>query len=290
MRIWRSLKAHGAATLRDGVYLLPSLYSSKFEEIVTDHLNEHGSAYIFESEIPDNLDLSTLFDRTEDYQAISNEILELSNNLDPDQKKIILKQVRKLRKNLNTLVDIDYFPNTLQIKVLNELTHLEGVIARLGEIDEPHTSSNLIPLLQKSDYQNRIWATRKRPWIDRLACAWLIQKFIDQNPTFVWLNNINDCPPEAIGFDFDGATFTHVNEFVSFEVLLHSFNLANHALKKVAEIVHYLDVGGNEPPEAIGFEKVLHGLKLSITDDNQFVQLSNHIFDGLYTNFSGDNS
>jgi len=106
----------------------------------------------------------------------------------------------------------------------------------------------------------------------------------------MWLEDIKDCPADAYGFDFDGATFTHVGELVSFEVLLHSFNLADKSLLKIAEIVHYLDIGGNEPPEALGLEKILQGLRSSIHADQQLVELSNHIFDGLYTNFKGENS
>jgi hypothetical protein len=102
----------------------------------------------------------------------------------------------------------------------------------------------------------------------------------------MWLETPTDCPEEALGFDFDGARFSHVNHWVTFEVLLHSFNLEIPALKKVAEIVHYLDVGGIEPPEAIGIEKVMQGLRSRISNDEQLFELSNHIFDGLYANLS----
>ena len=91
-----------------------------------------------------------------------------------------------------------------------------------------------------------------------------------------------------IGFDFDGASFTHIDSLVTFEVFIHSFNLNNPALNKIAEIVHYLDVGGNEPAEAVGFEKIMHGLKTTITNDDQLLNLSNHIFDGLYADLLGE--
>ena len=63
-------------------------------------------------------------------------------------------------------------------------------------------------------------------------------------------------------------------------------SLNNPALNKIAEIVHYLDVGGIEPPEAIGIEKVIQGIRSQISDDDQLFALSNHIFDGLYANLS----
>lgn len=285
MRIWRSLKSNGAATLRDGVYLLPEAHSEKFESVVHDHLNEHGHAYIFQTEPPAHLDLAQLFDRTGEYEELRTEISQIQNTLEENKKKEHLKQIRKLRKNLNSLIEIDFFPNTHQSKTLNELTRLEQVIARLGEYDEPNNFEQQLKVLCKQDFQNKIWATRKRPWVDRLASAWIIQKFVDPQAKFIWLEHPNDCPKDTLGFDFDDAQFTHINHLVTFEVLMHSFELQTPALNKIAEIVHFLDVGGNEPAEALGIEKILQGLRSTITDDDQLLHLSNHIFDGLYADF-----
>ncbi len=162
---------------------------------------------------------------------------------------------------------------------------MEHAIARLGEYDEPNNFEQQLKVLLKQDFQNKIWATRKRPWVDRLASAWIIQKFVDPQAKFIWLEHPNDCPNDALGFDFDDAQFTHINNLVTFEVLMHSFELQNPALNKIAEIVHFLDVGGNEPAEALGIEKILQGLRSTITNDDQLLYLSNHIFDGLYADF-----
>jgi hypothetical protein len=69
-------------------------------------------------------------------------------------------------------------------------------------------------VLQQQDFQNKIWATRKRPWVDRLASAWIIQKFVDPQAKFIWLEHPNDCPKHALGFDFNHAQFTHINHLV----------------------------------------------------------------------------
>ena len=285
MRIWRSLKSNGVATSRDGVYLLPAIYSEKFQSVVHDHFNEHGHAYIFQTEAPENLDLAQLFDRIGKYEELRTEISQIQNTLEENKKKEHLKQIRKLRKNFNSLIEIDFFSNTHQSKVLNELTRLEHTIAQLGEYDEPNNFEQQLKVLFKQDFQNKIWATRKRPWVDRLASAWIIQKFVDAQAKFMWLEHPNDCPKDALGFAFDHAQFTHINHLVTFEVLMHSFELQNPALNKIAEIVHFLDVGGNEPAEALGIEKILQGLRSTITNDDQLLHLSNHIFDGLYADF-----
>ena len=118
-----------------------------------------------------------------------------------------------------------------------------------------------------------------------MASAWIIQKFVDPQAEFIWLEHPADCPKDALGFDFDHAKFTHINNLVTYEVLMHSFKLQNPALNKIAEIVHFLDVGGNEPAEALSIEKILQGLRSTITNDDQLLHLSNHIFDGLYSDF-----
>jgi len=282
MRVWRSLKASGAATIRDGVYLLPITHSEKFEAIAQDVISEQGSAYIFQAEAPLNLEIASLFNRNEEYEAIRKQLVDLNQNQNESEKKELLKQVRKLRKSFDALVEIDYYPSETQGQTLNELVSLEHSIARLGEINEPVFTQAKIKRLLKKDYQNRVWATRKHPWIDRLASAWLIKNFIDESPQLIWLESPFECPAHALGYDFDGAAFTHIDNFVTFEVLLHSFELETPALKKIAEIVHYLDVGGFEPPEAIGIEKVIQGLRSQISNDDQLFELANYIFDGLY--------
>ncbi|URM41979.1 chromate resistance protein ChrB domain-containing protein [Acinetobacter sp. AS23] len=282
MRVWRSLKASGAATIRDGVYLLPITHSEKFEAIAQDVISEQGSAYIFQTEAPLNLEIVSLFNRNEEYEAIRKQLVDLNQNQNESEKKELLKQVRKLRKSFDALVEIDYYPSEIQGQTLNELVSLEHSIARLGEINEPVFTQAKIKRLLKKDYQNRVWATRKHPWIDRLASAWLIKNFIDESSQLIWLESPSECPAHALGYDFDGAAFTHIDNFVTFEVLLHSFELETPALKKIAEIVHYLDVGGFEPPEAIGIEKVIQGLRSQISNDDQLFELANYIFDGLY--------
>lgn len=286
MRVWRALKASGAVTLRDGVYILPAEHSKKFDAIADDLISENGNAYIFQTVAVENLDIAKIFNRKEEYDMLYQQISQLRQDLNQSNKKELLKQIRKLRKQLDALIDIDYFPTEAKQQTLRELNTVEQAILRFGEIDEPNNLQGHLQTFHIDNFQNQIWATRKRPWIDRLASAWLIQNFIDPNANFLWLETPSDCPKSALGFDFDGAKFSHIEHLVTFEVLLHSFSLHEQkALNKIAAIVHFLDVGGVEPPEASGIEKVIQGLRNKITDDDQLLELSNYIFDGLYANF-----
>ncbi|KAB2873555.1 MAG: chromate resistance protein, partial [Burkholderiaceae bacterium] len=137
-------------------------------------------------------------------------------------------------------------------------------------------------------YRGRVWATRRRPWVDRLASAWLIRRFIDPLARFVWLESPADCPKRAIGFDFDGATFTHSGAMVTFETLLASFDLQTPALLRLGVLVHALDLGGVIPPEAAGVERVLAGMQEAIADDDRLVLAAAGVFEGLLVAFEKD--
>ena len=132
-----------------------------------------------------------------------------------------------------------------------------------------------------------LWATRRHIWVDRVACAWLIQRFIDPSARFLWLETPAECPADALGFDFDGATFTHVADRVSFEVLLASFGLdENRGLVRLGAMVHVLDVGGAAAPEAAGFEAMLAGARKRLPDDDALLAEVGAVLDSLYAHFS----
>ena len=100
---------------------------------------------------------------------------------------------------------------------------------------------------------------------------------------FVWLERIEDKPEDALGFDFDGAAFTHVGQRVTFEVLLASFGLeSDPALKKLAALVHCLDVGGLPVSESAGVEMVLGGARQRCAMTMPCWSRRREIFDDLY--------
>jgi hypothetical protein len=124
-------------------------------------------------------------------------------------------------------------------------------------------------------------------WVDRVASAWLIRRFIDTDARFLWLTSPDACPEGALGFDFDGAAFTHIGERVTFEVLLASFGLENDpALRRLGEIVHALDVGGPAAPEAVGFEAVMAGTRQRVGNDDQLLEQMSPVLDALHTHFA----
>ena len=288
MRVWRAVKASGAAVLRDGVYLLPERDNCRlsFNAIAADVQSGGGITSLMRVESLDGSDFSALFDRHEAYALLlieigkTVEVLVAGNNAQD-----ALKQLRKLRKTFTGLVEIDFFPGEAQKQADTALLELELKVNRVLAPDEPHATDAVVPALSVSDYQARHWATRRRPWVDRLASAWLIRRFIDPQARFVWLESIADCPKDALGFDFDGATFSHIGSRVTFEVLLASFALDHPGLKRLGLLVHYLDVGGIQPPEAIGVETVLAGLRDTVGNDDQLLVSAGAVFDSLLAAF-----
>ncbi len=287
MRAWRSLKASGAAVLRDGVYLMPERDACRctLDTVAADVLAAGGSALVLRIEEPEGAAFPALFDRSEDYASLLAEIVKSRVGLDADSAADTLKQVRKLRKTFATLSDIDFFPGEALRQAEAALQDLELTVGRVLSPGEPHPVEGAIPRLEILDYLGRTWATRRRPWVDRLASAWLIRRFIDPEARLLWLDSPDDCPSDTLGFDFDGAAFSHVGARVTFEVLLTSFGVETPALQRLGVLVHFLDVGGVQPPESAGIESVLAGLQATAADDDQLLNLAGVVFDALLASF-----
>jgi hypothetical protein len=287
MRAWRSLKAAGAAVLRDGVYVLPDgpVHGDTLRAVAADVRSSGGEAQVFSGEFDDERDPRSLFDRGPEFGTLLAEIGNCRAALDDDTAAQVVKQARKLRKAFEQLAAIDFYPGEARAQTAAALEALEVDAARAAAPDEPHAVSQTIQRLDIADYQGRVWATRRRPWIDRLASAWLIRRFIDPDARFLWLKSPADCPKRALGFDFDGATFSHVGAMVTFETLLASFDLRTPALLRIGVLVHGLDAGGVLPPEAAGVERVLAGMRDAIADDDQLLLAAAGVFEGLLIAF-----
>jgi len=153
---------------------------------------------------------------------------------------------------------------------------------------EPRFSKRALRPRERARFHKRVWATRKDLWIDRLASAWLIKRFIDREAKFVWISRPSECPKKALGFDYDGADFTHVKKLVTFEVLMTSFGLeADPALTDIARAVHFLDVGGIPVPDAKGLETVLRGAKEKARSDDALLWEAMRTFDNFYSAYRG---
>jgi hypothetical protein len=290
IRLWRLLKGLGAAVLRDGVYLLPyrEPLQQALEEQVQGVQTLGGAAYLLAVEPVTATDahFRALFDRSEDYATLLAALAQWRASLAEAVEAQARRVLQQLRREHEAIVAIDYFPGPAQAQSTQALVEAEAAITRQFSPDEPQPLHAGIRHLERTAYRGKLWATRQRVWVDRVASAWLIRRFIDPEARFLWLKTPQDCPTDALGFDFDGAAFTHTNNRVTFEVLLASFDLATDpALTRLGVLVHALDVGGIPVPEAAGFEAILTGVRASGADDDQVLTAMTPVLDALYAAF-----
>lgn len=292
MRVWRALKATGAGVLRDGVYVLPE--RPDLQEVLVGLAAEiteaGGSAHLLRVEPRDEAQtdaLRALVDRTTDYAALVDEIGRARKRLARRDPAAVRRQSRTLRRQFDAIVAIDFFPGAARAHAEAALLEVEAAAAEILSPGEPQGRRGPVLRLDRGQYRRRVWATRKTPWVDRLACAWLIKRHIDPAARFVWLESPDDLPTQAVGFDFDGAPFTHVESRVTFEVLLTSFGLeGDDALRRLGDLVHFLDVGGIPVADAAGVATALTGAKQQSRDDDQLLKRALALFDWLYAAYA----
>lgn len=294
MRIWRNLKALGCGALRDGVYLLPEtpLHRQALQDLADETIREGGSAWLLTINSTPGTEEEAfrgLFDRDSEYAELAKTCAEARKQFPGSSVQEINRLLRKLRREYEAVRVTDFFPGEASREA--ELVFMDTTAAAeaLLSPDEPHAVKAEIRRLSPADYQGRLWATRRHLWVDRVASAWLITRFIDRGARFLWLETPVDCPSDALGFDFDGARFTHVDDRVSFEVLAASFGLEyDRALTRLGSLVHTLDVGEGYAPEAAGFEAVLSGIRQRSSDDDQFLAEASVVLESLYAHFAKD--
>jgi hypothetical protein len=295
IRLWRLLKGLGAAVLRDGVYLLPyrETLQQALEEQVQGVQTLGGAAYVLAVEpiTASDAHFQALFDRSEEYAALLTTVSQLRATLTATTEAPARRVLQQVRREYEALVAIDYFPGPAQAHTTQAMAEAEAAVTRHFAPDEPQPLHTGIRHLERTAYRDKLWATRQRVWVDRVASAWLIRRFIDSNARFLWLATPQDCPADAIGFDFDGAAFTHTGHRVTFEVFVASFDLeTDQALARLGVLVHALDVGGVPVSEAAGFEAILTGVRASYADDDQVLAAMLPVLDALYAAFSQETS
>jgi hypothetical protein len=287
LRVWRALKTLGCAALRDGAYLLPRERRGLFDPLAAEVRSHGGQATVLDLSTRDEAqraELLALFDRGDAYGEWRADAQALAAALPSLDEAEARRRLRAVSEALQALLRIDYYPGSAAAQARAALDALRVELdARFSRGEPLARPAHGIARLDIRKHRGKRWATRARPWVDRLACAWLIRRFIDPDARFVWLDDPARAPRGVLGFDYDGARFSHLGARVSFEVLTASFGLeADPKLQRLAQSVHYLDVGGIPVPEAAGLEAVLGGLREVHADDDRLADAAALVFDALY--------
>ena len=285
MRVLRTLESLGCAVLREGVYLLPD---NPVNRQGLQRLSEHmarinGSAHLLQVT---NLDAQqgrtfrSLFDRTGKYEELIKAVEGLRAGFGISDPSAIARVLNKQRREFETISALDFFSSPAKERTARVLRDTEAEVRKMMFPDAPKPGR----VTQTGRYYfKRAWATRKPLWADRLASAWLIRRFIDAEANLIWLEKTQPCPPTAVGFGFEGATFSNSKDKVTFQELLANFDLdKNETLARIGTLVHYLDAGGAPVAEAAGVEILLQGARRRSNSDAELFSESEKTFDLLY--------
>jgi hypothetical protein len=227
-----------------------------------------------------------LFDRSEEYGALVKRLNAAKPSLQRLGKRKAGTLLQRLQSAFEELAAIDFYPGQARLQARDAMSALEREAQALSS-GEPHASRKKPRQLDPAGYRSRTWATRKDLWVDRLASAWLIRRFIDKSARFAWIDRPRDRPKGSVGFDFDGAEFTHLENRVTFEVLLTSFGLdGDPALAAIGQAVHFLDIGGIPVPDAKGLETLLRGIKQTARSDDELAREAGKVFDHFYSAYT----
>jgi hypothetical protein len=247
-----------------------------------------GEAFVCEARFVDGLtetETEALFRtaRDADYHELADELrptlamLKRRKKLDESTRAELGTALDRARKRFEEITAIDFF----------SASGREVVAGLLGEL-AARASGNAAPAsspLDIADYRRRTWVTRQNIHVDRIACAWLIRRFIDPEARFRFVPGKTHEPRNGeLRFDMFDAEFTHEGDRCSFEVLLHRFDLRDPGLRAIAEIVHDIDLkdGKFGRPDADGVARVLSAIALSAKDDDERVVRGSSLFEDLH--------
>jgi hypothetical protein len=298
MKIWRKLAKVGAVQLKGSVYILPA--TEEHEEFCQWLIGEVKSmggdgAFVKSDEIKTmtNTDIRRLFttQADRDYSRLEKmldvferKIQSIRKGSKSEEGKHLADQAAKLTKEFEELRKRDYFESATGNILKKRIQALEAALRDAGE-KAPDEATSVVAR-RAQDYRGKIWATRKNPFVDRMASAWLIKRFVDPKASFVFIDehDVTSLDNTTVAFDMRGAAFTHVGDLCTFEVVVKSFGIKDKAVKKIAEIVHDLDVKDDKygKPEATGVEDILAGIRKTAKNDADGLERGMAAFEMLY--------
>jgi hypothetical protein len=304
VRIWRKLLKIGAVQLKGGVYVLP--FTEEHHEALQWLLAElsglKGEGLLIKTDciepLPPN-EIIALFNeqRRQEYQDVSSKLDVFSarvRNLrigGKDKKPASLfKPYEKLRNDFEMVKQRDFFNSNMGLELATQIQVIRmqlDELTRIGKKQEEGVVTDFPEGRTVQNYSRMIWLTRPRPFVDRMASAWLIRRFIDTDATFMFreesdLQEMNK--GKEVSFDVRNGDFTHIDDLCTFEVLLKSFGLEGKALTFISEIVHDIDIkdGKFAVPDAHTVEMILKGIRNRALSDSETLEQGMAIFEALY--------
>ena len=286
--LWRRLRRLGAISPTGGVHILPARDEclEAFQWLVREVQQAQGEALVIHAERFDGLtdaDLIARFRqaRAEDYAALEAQAAALEERLarTPDGRPRLWEKLERLRRQHADLARIDFFEAPEGGLVASRLLRIAQALA-----PDKASAAGVAPATIDA-YRGRRWVTRPRPHVDRLACIWLIRRFIDPAAVVRYAQM-----PEAdeVAFDMREGTFRHQRDLCTFETMVAAFGLEEPALRLMGEIVHEVDMrdGRYTHHETAVIDAVLKGWLLMGVPDQELEAHGVALFEGLYASFA----
>jgi hypothetical protein len=281
-KVLRRLTKVGALAIKNSAYLLPDSDETRedFEWISREITAQGGAAWLFRAETLAGLtneQIAAMFThlRSADYEELIRDVRALL-----DQESTPADEARLLHR-FETLKKIDFFGSSAR-------TEFETLVNELKQREQHESGGG------KETGTGRVWVTRRGIRVDRIASAWLIQKFIDPGATFRFVDPLSYVHSDGeIRFDMYEGEFTHEGEMCTFEVLVARHGLLSlyPSLQPIAEIVHEIDLKDEryERAETSGVARLIDGICGRLPGDDTRLEEGKRLFDSLQLSF-GDNS
>ena len=290
-KVLRRLNQIGAVSIKNSAYILPELDETKedFEWLHSEIVAEGGEAWLFRADAVTGISEESLVEtfrkpRTEEYSQLLEGSQTLLKSISSDENDVDRRppEWRRLKRRFDEIRQIDFFAAPGRQEVEEVMQRIEVI---LGE------SPKVAGSVDKNALANKAWITRRGVKVDRIASAWLVRRFIDEQAKFAFVDVDRHPPRESqIRFDMFEGEFTHEGDLCTFEVLVSRLRLEDPAIKMVAQIVHDIDLkdGKYQRPETVGVAAAIQGIVARHADDLQRIEEGCHLFDAIYAAFQAD--
>jgi hypothetical protein len=296
-KVGRRLHRLGAVPIKNAVYVLPLSEQTRedFQWVAREIAQDGGDATLCEANLVDGLtdkQVEALFQaaREADYLELTKEARDLAREpltklKDERRRAEARAELERQKKRLEEVIAIDFFGAQGRETAQSTLATLEHRLRAAEPRDPAPTNGAAKAITPKlSDYRGRVWVTRKNVHVDRIACAWLIKRFIDPKARFELVpGNGYKAKKRQVTFDMFEADFTHVGDHCSFETFIDRFGLREPGLSTIAEIIHDIDIkdGKFARAEAPGIAALVAGIAVAHADDHDRIELGGRFFDAL---------
>ncbi len=299
VKVWRKLQDLGAIAVKNSIYVLPNRSGTHedFDWLRKEISQTKGEASLFIADAISDVDdkeIVKMFQtaRAKEFDAFIQSVTAIrdkieavltGSHLDKERLGRLERDWTAHKVQWERLERIDFFKAPNHERAKSAVDTVQKLLQRAKALSEKDHPTPPSPADRKT-LKGRTWVTRLSPHIDRIACAWLIRRFIDPRARFKFVKELYSSRKGEIRFDMAEGEFTHFGDWCSLETFIHRLQLKDPALLEIAEIVHDIDLKDKKfgRLEASGLSTLIRGLCRLHAADQKRLEAGMAIFDALY--------